>query len=475
MMRADVVLVALLVGALSLLLGGCENSSDEEPLPVDPTPNEGTLGFINLVRDAPPLTVAYNGTNGGSSVFQLDYGEALRLVTVLGGYDVRISYAGAAEEVVLLDLSGTENVKLFGEDEITLLLTGTLADLAHQFIDNEEYFIGTAADGAGVTKDPDVQFLHGVEGQGALDFHLTASGEALGAASPMASLAYLETSDIVVLEPSDDYRLRVTPAGDATTILYDSGVIAYGVNSRRLAAAIDYFGPVDAELRVREITDLSVGYPNESLPGLVRFGNLVADAPAVDVYFGATSGTPVLTDVAFESVSGYLETTGASTSVNITAAGMPSELVWSDEVPVSNGQVASLYVAGVLVDTGGDFPPGVVAVQVEDDFRPIAGAANVNLVVGSRTDVFNVYFLSPGQPAIDTVPDFDPLAASGSAVFQAGSYDLLVESGQSGFQIWGPERVEIEAGNAYTLTLSETAGGGNPLTVSLTAEPLTTD
>ncbi|MFC4987636.1 DUF4397 domain-containing protein [Saliphagus infecundisoli] len=130
----------------------------------------------------------------------------------------------------------------------------------------------------------------------------------------------------------------------------------------------------------------------ESAPtAAVRVAHFSPDAPNVDVY---VDDEQVLADVAYDTISPYLEIAPGSYQVKITAAGDPETVVFDEEVPVSR---AFYTIAAV-----GELGAGTFRAMVLTD----AGSALIRLV-----------HASPDAPAVDVVGSDSPLALFENVAF----------------------------------------------------------
>ncbi len=459
--------------ALATLLAGCDaKQNDEKRIQVtyDPTPDAGTLGFVNAIVDGPPVTIGYAGSNGGGNQFQLGFGQALRESLLVGGYNVRVAYPGTdGAEVILLERLGDDNIKLFTDDETTLVLAGTLANPTVFLIENQEYLYGVA-DPDNIAEAPQIQFAHAVAGPGALDFYITAPTAALADATPVR-LAFGAASALQDVTAGASYRIRVTGAGNPADLRYDSGTTSFGLNTRTLLGAFNHFGSGGADLRVKAIRGLASSFAGEPYGSAYRVGNLIADVPGIDLYFGPTTGVPVLNGQPFKAISAYQAHGAGSIGANVTVAGSPADLLFSDTLPLSAGDAVSLFFAGLQADAGS---VNVIGLSAIEDPRPIPGYAQVRAVHGAASsDPVSVYLLRPGQTTTGRTPTFSLLAFGDTrtATTGAGDYDLRVEN-SAGTALIGPERVTLTDTSMYTLLLSDTAGGGVPLEWLLVPSPI---
>src|ERR671917_1050177 len=104
----------------------------------------------------------------------------------------------------------------------------------------------------------------------------------------------------------------------------------------------------------------------------VRVAHLAPDAPNVDVY---VDGEPVLTDVAYTTISGYLPLPAGAQQVTVYAAGDTSSPVIDVPVEVAAGGAYTIAAVGLVADSS------LTAQVYEDDLRaPPAGPANAGVV-----------------------------------------------------------------------------------------------
>ena len=464
----------VLAVTLSVFLIGCDAKSNDEKRAqavFDPTPDAGDLGFVHALADGPDLRIVFAGSNGGSDQFELGFGQARQASQLVGGYNVQVTYTDAGgSTVTLLERVGDNNIKLFPDDEITVVLAGTLADPKIFLVENPEYLYGIE-DPANIQESPQIQFMHTVSGRGTLDFYLTGSGDDLAGATPV-TLSFGAVSALQDIDAGSAYRVRVVPAGQPDTVLYDSGSTAFNTNTRALLGAFPYFGPAAAQLRLKRIRNVAAAFPNEPYPAWYRATHLVADVPETDLYLGATSGTPVLSAQPFAQVSPYQQRARGTVTTNLTVAGSPGDVLFSDALGLQAGDATSIFVAGLRADADTN-PIGIAALE---DIRAIPGYAQVRAVHGSPSGVpLNVYLLRPGE----TTSGKEPLLAleyggTRSRTVGAGDRNLVVES-TGGSVLIGPERITLSETSSYTLLLTDAPGGGSPLNWTLVPGPVTVD
>src|SRR5687767_14089496 len=117
----------------------------------------------------------------------------------------------------------------------------------------------------------------------------------------------------------------------------------------------------------------------------VRVAHLAPDAPNVDVY---VNGDPVLTDVPYTTVSGYLSLPAGTQQVSVYATGDTTSPVIDTPVELAAGGAYTVAAVGLVADES------LTAQVYEDDLRsPASGNAKVRLV-----------HASPDAGPVDVVP-----------------------------------------------------------------------
>jgi Domain of unknown function (DUF4397) len=159
----------------------------------------------------------------------------------------------------------------------------------------------------------------------------------------------------------------------------------------------------------------------------VRVAHLAPDAPNVDVY---VNGDPVLTDVAYTTVSGYLSLPAGTQQVTVYATGDTTSPVIEAPVKLAAGGAYTVAAVGLVADDS------LTAQVYEDDLRnPASGSAKVRVV-----------HASPDAGPVDVVPRGGEALVSGLRFPDASPY------------------AEVPAG-AYTLDVNAAGTNKTALTV----------
>jgi hypothetical protein len=475
------VLRALVLLMLVTGLAACDASKELPPdkSRFDRTPDQGILGVVNAIPDAPTLSVAYQGSRGSFGTREIAYGEGFAMATIIGLYQLQIGFVHPdGETVIIAEYRDGDRIDLAEDQQTHLVLTGTLNAPEVVRIDTREYLYGVVIDDpASFTAEPEIQIVHVAAGQPVLDFYLTAADADLGVGAnvPAATLALGESSPIRTVEAGEGYRLRVTPQGDPATLLYDSGPFPVPATTRRTYFAFEHFGPGDVPVRVRPMAAQMGIFPGEPLPHLLRVSNLVADLAAVDVFLGEPAGVPAYSDVAFSELTAYLEQPPDTYDVVLTRAGIPDDALLEQELILAPGTRATLFVSGLQSDPANDGNARIRGALVTDDLRAITGLAQLRALHGAASaPTLDVFVVAPGADLEEARPLFDNIqfTVTGLRLVVPGEYDLVVRNAADDTLLIGPERITLGANATHLLRMADSAGGGPPLTIDLTATPL---
>lgn len=131
----------------------------------------------------------------------------------------------------------------------------------------------------------------------------------------------------------------------------------------------------------------------------VRIINASPDASGIDLKLDSGSGTPVFSNVAYKSISDYIEIDPDTYSFALTMTGSTDELLVFDPIAFNQGQVFTIIVMGTLDNTD-IYPLGIKVFMDNND-----GDGSVSL--------------SPKQTSLRLI----------HTTYDAGAMDLLVDEG----------------------------------------------
>jgi hypothetical protein len=454
--------LALLTAVLCAVTGcGAGGESDGTKVPL---PRQGLVRVVNVMPDAGRMTSFLS-----SSVFSSNqYGEATALAaTLVGQYVMNILLTPPSG--VSTTLVDNDPVNLIDQDEISYFLIGPTATPQTVRVNNIDIAYGVDTSKPSTFPPPDFQILHAATDTGAADVYVTDTNADIATATPTATVNFGDLTPLAQQDPAVTYRVRVTPAG-SKTVLFDSGSFAVARLKRSIYMLMDNFSPSGETLRVANVTALAAeNFGNQTSVTSMRGANMIPDAPAIDIYLGPTTGTPLFANVAYGVTTAYAPIPNGAATVNITPAGVPGTVIKTGPLTIVGGQGLSLYASGLVSNASGTFS------AIVESLRSITGQAQFRFVAAAPSaTAIDVYLVTPGQPINDAAPILanGPLLATSSTALTPGSYDLFVTRSGTTVQLLGPERISVDAGGVYSAVLRDAAGGGSPLTVQITQEVL---
>lgn len=384
----------LLVGCLLLgILGACSWNDDSGSSMAD-TPT-AKVRVVHASPDAPAVDVQVDGKQVLSDVPFQGASPYLELGTHAS---LKVLAAGTSNAVI-----DVADLDLTPDTYYTILAAGKLADIHPLVIEDDPM-----APAAGNAR---VRVIHAAPDAPAVDVYVTAPGADLGTAQPtLAGAAFEDASDYLPV-PADDYRIRVTAAGDKT-VLYDSGTITLDDGAILSIAAVGstgYVAPIDLLALTGDDNTPVLSLPDNRAE--VRVMHLSPDAPNVDVY---VDGNQVLSDVPFKAISDYLRIPGGTHNLEITATGS-SSAVASLSADLASGQAYSVAAVGLLSN---------IALQATADDLSLPDAGNAHL---------RAYHASPDAPNVDVLVDGSVVLAD--VPFKAVSDYLPLPAGQHDVKI----------------------------------------
>ena len=157
----------------------------------------------------------------------------------------------------------------------------------------------------------------------------------------LSDVAYGAVSPYLEVEPGT-YRVTITAAGDPEAVVFDDDVTVE--EAFYTVAAI---GELEAETFRPEILVDAAPLPEDGPvdAAFVRVAHFSPDAPAVDVY---ANDEPLVENVSFEDVSGYLAVPADTYALSIRPAGDPETEVASFDVTLEAETPYTGYAIGYL-------------------------------------------------------------------------------------------------------------------------------
>lgn len=432
------------LGFALLAVAGC-NDSDPAPEPViPPPPVNATIKVVHAVSDAPDVAV---NANGSVAVGNLAFGYASGPVSVTPGnfsasVDAKLPGNGLATVIPQTSLS------LAQATDYVIFAIGKAADSSIEpLVIN---FPQTAVSSGNVR----LRVVHAAASAPTVDVHLTAPAVNLSAGTVAATLEFSAATGEVVV-PAGDYRVRITPAGNLTTVVYDSGTVALAAGTDLTIAALDskFAGPSPVSLlALVQGGDTSLELLDTGSVSAVRVVHDVSDAPAVDVL---VDGAEAINALAFPDFTGYAELAPDTYNVKVAADADNSVVVINADLELDAGAYYTVHAVGSLTEDS------IEPLVVVDNPRRIATAAQIRVIHGSSlAGPVDVYLtansdISAATAALSNVAF---KADSGYIQVPAGDYFVTVTATGTKTAAIGPVAVTLDANRIYTAVARDGEG-----------------
>jgi hypothetical protein len=389
------------------------------------------LRVLHASPDAPAVNIL---ANGAQAVGNLDFGQASGQLELEPGVlslqvDAQLPGGGTAAVIGPLDLD------LDGDSLYTVLAVGNVANL--------EPLVLTQSDVRVPADRVRLRVVHAAPDAPAVDVYLSPAGGDLGA--PVGTIAFKENLGPALVD-AGDYRVRVTAAGDASALVFDSGTIPLTGGSDLVIAAIENVdtGTSPIQLVVSDGTGaarvLSAGTPAD-----LRVVHASPDAPAVDIVVNDGFAAPLVQDLAFPQATGFVSVPPATYNVKVAAANTMTSVINANLTL----QPAVRYSV-LAVNTLANIEPLIAT----DDARRLATAGKLRLIHASPTAAnVDIYITAQGAsiaaipPTLGNVPF---KANTGFVQLAPGNYTVTVTPAGSKSPAIGPVDVTLDAGGIYT-------------------------
>jgi hypothetical protein len=428
-----------------VLAAGCDDDDDD----VTFQPAQLALRVLHASPDAPKVNVI---VDGDAVLEGVDYktGSAFRDLDE-GSYDIAVEGIIPGGNATVIDLPDTN---LDGDTDYSVIAVGKVGDatLEPLVIANPQEPLG-----AGNIR---AQVVHAAPGAPAVDVYVTAPGADLGAETPLGSFSFKEELGPVEV-PAGDYQIRVTLAGDAASVVFDSGALPLDAGADLLIVAVENTGTGDAPISLVALDGAgSAEILDVSTPADVRVVHASPDAPPVDVIVNDDFGSPPVSGLAYPDVApgadAYLAVPADAYNFKVAAAGT-NTVVLDFDATLAAGKAYTVLATGLLAD--------ISQLILADDNRRVATEAKVRLVHASpAAGEVDIYVVDEADTDIT-----DDTAAFAAVPFQAdtgyvplgaGDYRVVLTPAGDSSQVALDVTVTVQAGGVYTAVARDAAGGG---------------
>ena len=298
--------------------------------------------------------------------------------------------------------------------------------------------------------------------------------------APLTTFSLREVTDAQTVA-AGDYRVRITPAGDSATVVFDSGTITLPGGADLMILAVDSFSPGSPVKLLVSTGDADADFiiADEGMPAELRVVHAASGVGPADVF--ASSAALSLDNVEIVDGIGFRSDTtvpdldpAADYIVRVNAdgagaAGAPIEVV---DIELEAGSYYTAIAAGDLPDVG---EADLALLLAEDDRRAVATevrlraihaaslAGNVAIFVTPTADEVTLNSIEVGDVE-PTLPVFEYQQITSYLRLAPDTYDVRVAvpvSGDNYSVAIDLANVALAGGDIVTLVASN-PGGGDP-------------
>ena len=436
-------ITALLTAAI--VAGGCAKESD---LP-NPT-GKGTIRAINAIPTSPSINflieerlisqVSFKAPSSSSDWDDLDYTFNFSVLFPDDDQATRVA---------------SQYIDVVADTDYTMLLTGALAgpDITVWESDIREW--------AGDETVYEVRIGHASSLLGPVDFYILDPGTAPAAGSQVATVSFTEASTPQELESAEKIFV-LTPAGDDSTILFQSEPITPLATSSYIIAAFDTdandVGSVSMVLvNTTQGTTGRLVDTNDSATG--RFYHASFNAPDVDIYVENPLAAPIVAGHTFGDITGDRDIPQGNLPVTYTAAGNMGSILAEFTRAVAVGGRYNFYFSRNI--DGDD-----VVTSATLDRRSIETQARISVAnTAANFPVVDVYIVPSGEPIDERFPVLPSLRTQSTPILfqlRAGDYDVyLTEEDEKNIYL-GPEPLSLQLGDVVETIIYDTVDPNIP-------------
>lgn len=424
---------------------------------LDTVDNAGALmadvRVIHAASDAPAVNAYLGVIDSTADVADLDYGDASGFISVPAtSYPVNVtglSAGGETDAVISVDALALNANTRYDIIAVGSVDKGTLAPIV-------------LADTGSLTNlnNVRVRVAHLAAAAPDVDVYVTAAQANLADATPLNSTPLAFKGAIDALEvPAGEYRIRITAAGDASAVVYDSGSVALPAGADLLVGALDNVRSGNSPVQLVAFDQGNeIDLFDTSAGAQLRVVHNSPNTPNVDVVVNSNYGAPLVPNLAFGEHAGYVSVPGDTYNVQVGLTGFSSvdSAAINADLTLATGQEYTVVAVGKTAD----IEPLVLA----DDQRAVATHAKLRVVHGATNAAgVDVYLTAAGDTDIsDNTPvlsGVDFKGDSGYLPVAGGSYTLTVTPAGTQTAAIGPIAITLAANNVYTAIAKDDGAG----------------
>jgi hypothetical protein len=432
--------VKILSAALLLFLTACNSDTKLTP----PTP-VSKVQVLHASPDAP----AVNITVGSRTISGVDYKSGTgALVVAAGTQTVKVDGIVPSGTATVI---GPVDVNFMAKKIYSILAIGDVATIHPLVLEQPD----TAVPGGSVR----LRLAHAAPKAPRVDVYLTAPGASLSGTAPVGTFSFGEDLGPVEVM-AGSYQVRVTAAGNAAAVVFDSGTIPLASGTSLLIAAVQNTaaGTAPISLVVQDGSGSSQ-ILDAATPAALRVVHASPDAPAVDVVVNDNFASPLVSKLSFPQFTPFVSVAPANYNVKVTDSATQKLVPINASVSLAAGTSYSVLAVGDLA--------ALEPLIATDDPRRVATQAKVRIIHASPTaQNVDIYVTAPGAKIDTLAPTLASVpfkANTGFLALAAGSYDVTVTPAGSKTAAIGPATIAVTAGGVYTAVARDAPGGGAPL------------
>ena len=433
----------LAVGASALLMQACGVIDDDDN---DSSSNQPVGTAKVQVIHASPDAPAVNVIAGGATLLEeFDYGIASPRLEVDAG-TLEVEVQGLLPDGSTPSVIGPVGVSLMDNFEYTILAVNDVAEIEPLIVNRQTSPI---ADG-----QLRAQVIHAAPDAPLVDVYVTAPSADLAESAALGTIDFKAGFGPIDVD-AGDYRIRVTAAGDASQVVFDSGTVALAAGLNLTIAAIENTLTGDAPINLLVATsEGSFIIQDSAATADVRVVHASPDAPAVDVYVN-DGAEPAIVNLAYPDFTDFIPLAADTYNFKVTATGAAiGTAVIDADVPLEQGEFYSVLAVNELAT--------IEPLLLNSDRRRVATAAKVQIVHGSPSaGTVDIYVTAPGtdistvEPAISGFEFKD--TTGGFISLPGGTYDITVTPTGTTDAAIDLNDIQLDAGGLYTVIARDAA------------------
>ncbi len=428
----------MVVGSM-LVLAAC--SSDDDTVDAAP-PATLKVQVLHGSPDAPAVNVSVDGSEILNGV---DYKTGSQQLTLdEGAYTVQVDGIVPGGNATVI---GPVDLDLVGNTIYTIAAVNDVASI--------EPVIMSQPDTAVSAGSARLFVLHGTAAAPTVDVFVTAPDADLAASAPVGTFSFKETIGPAEVA-AGDYQIRVTAAGDPSTVVFDSGTITLNDADDLTIAAVPNTSGGTAPISLVALNGSgSLEILDVNTPTSLQVIHASPDAPAVDV---VVDGGVLVPGLEFPDATDFIEVPGGTYNVSVTVAGNPGAVaIGPVDLDLVPGVRYSVFAVGELA--------AIEPLILTDDPRRVATNAKVRIVHASPTAAnVDIYVTSVGadiNAEAATLENVAFKANTGFLALPAGDYDVTVTPTGTKTAAIGPATISISDGGVYTAVARDPLPGAS--------------